>query len=617
VFVRAARSGLALGAIAGAVAYTVATELLPVGPSFFRENLIEPHERTQVMVSVAIAILVTVGAAFTAWTRNRRDAWVGLDWLARVTSPLLVLPLATPLLRPDFSEPAAAALQLALVVLLFERLMRVSLEAWGLRPGAAPKPPSSPTASFWPVLIVVAAVLAQTIYMSVFATWSHQRFATFGYDLGQYDSIFANTLGGRPLRMPTLGWDYDWGELNGHADFAVFLFLPLYALRPSATTLLVLQAALVNSAAIALFFIGRRRLPAPAAAVVALCWLGYPPLHACQLFDVHMQPFGMAFMLWAVAALDARRYAAYWVLVIVALACREDVSIGLAVLGAILFVTGASPRTGAVTSIVATTYFVLVRFFVMKNPGWSFADNFRQLYPLGESGYGSIMKTLASNPGYTLKTVLTWEKLRYVAQLLAPLAFVPLRRVPTAALLVPGAILTILTTGYAPTISISFQYVANWAGYAFLGGIFVLAATWKANAAGGRALLAAIVVGVVLANQQWGAWTINPSVKAGFADVPLAPPTTEDLQREKNLMELTAGLDVTAAICASDRVQPHLTSRHLSMWTLKDGLYACRYLVWSALPADLGAERGASAVQATTYRIVRVLGDLTLAERLP
>lgn len=569
------------------------------------------------MVVMAIAVAITVAAAFISWIRNRRDAWIGLEWLARVLSPLLVLPLAMPLFRAIASEPAAAALQLGLVVVLFERLMRLALEAWAQRPAERLGPSSDQSSSRVALVIVLSAVAAQIAYMSVFAVWSHQRFSTFGYDLGQYDSIFANTLAGRPLRMPTLGWDYDWGELNGHADFAVFLFLPIYAARPSATTLLVLQAVVVNSAAIAIFLIGRRRLPAGPAAVISLLWLGYPPLHACQLFDVHMQPFGMSFMLWAVAALDARRHLAYGFLIAVALACREDVSIGLAVLGAVLFLTGAAPRAGAMTSIVATAYFVIVRFFVMKNPGWSFADNYRLLYPVGESGYGSIMKTMVSNPGFTLRTTLTWEKLRFVLQLIAPLAFVPLRRLPTAALLAPACILTILTTGYAPTISISFQYVANWAGYAFLGVTVVLALRWQTSRFEGQAMLAAMVLGIFLANQQWGAWTIRPSVRAGFADVPFEPPSATDLLREQHLTELTSGLDRADALCASDRVQPHLTAKHLSMWTLKDGTYGCRYLVWSALPADLGAERGQNALQSGAYRLVRQLGDLSLAERAP
>lgn len=70
--------------------------------------------------------------------------------------------------------------------------------------------------------------------MSLYAVWSHQRFGTFGYDLGQYDSIFANTLAGRPLHVPALGWDYAWGELiNGHADLGTFYMLPIYALYPA------------------------------------------------------------------------------------------------------------------------------------------------------------------------------------------------------------------------------------------------------------------------------------------------------------------------------------------------------------------------------------------------
>lgn len=617
MFVKAARAGLALGAIAGAVAHTLASEILPVSPSYFRENLIEPHERLQVLVTVAIAVVGAVAVSFISWLRNRSHAWIGLEWLARVTCPLLVLPLAAPLFRRDFAETPQAAVLLGVVVVLTERLMRTALRAWGERPGARVD-----TTTGWlsarPRLalgLIIGAALAQGLYMSLYAVWSHQRFGTFGYDLGQYHSIFANTLAGRPLHVPALGWDYDWGELlNGHADLGTFYMLPIFALYPRAPTLLVMQSVLIASAAVPLFLLARRHLGAGWGLVLGLAWLGYPPLHGAQLYDVHMQPFGMSWAMWAVSAVDARRFKTYWVFFTLAILCREDVSIGLCMLGTFMWLSGYRPRTGFATALAAGSYFLLLRFSIMKSS--YFADAFKELYPVGEHGFGAVLKTIASNPAFYAKSVITWEKLRYALQVFAPLAFLPLRRPALYAVLVPGFLLTLTTTAYAPTISISFQYVCNWATYSFAAAVAVLT-LYGVDTEGRRRRLAAgvaLALGILLANQQWGAWAPNPVVRGGFLDVPLTPPTPADLQRDADLQELMKQVPPDAKLCSSDKTQPHVTW-HLGNWSLRDSLHDCEYLLFTDVVGDLGNDRGMQAIASGSYTILQHVRGVTLAKR--
>lgn len=623
VFVKAARAGLALGAITGAVAHALTTELMPISPSFLRENLIEPHRRSQVMATTAIAAGAAVLVAFIAWVRNREHAWIGLDWLARLLCPLLVLPLVAPLFRRDFADQAVSAILLGFVVLLTERLMRASLAAWDSRPRPVPSlpppPPGSGSLLSRPGLglgLIIAASIGQAIYMSLFAVWSHQRFGTFGYDLGQYHSIFANTLAGRPLHVPALGWDYAWGELlNGHADLGTFYMLPIFAIYPRAPTLLVMQSTLIASAAIPLFLLARRHLSTGWGLVLGLAWLGYPPLHGAQLYDVHMQPFGMSWAMWAVSAVDAKRFKTYWVFYVLAILCREDVSIGLCMLGTFLLLSGYRPKTGFFSALVASLYFLTLRFGIMRSS--SFADAFKELYPVGEHGFGAILKTIASNPAFYAKSLITWEKLRYALQVFAPLAFLPLRRPALYAVLVPGFLLTLTSTAYAPTISISFQYVCNWATYSFAAAVVVLT-LYGSDAAGKRRRLAAgvaLVLGITLANQQWGAWTPSPVVHGGFLDVAFAPPTQADLQRDDDLQELMKLVPTDAKLCSSDKTQPHV-SWHLQNWSLRDALYDCEYLIFTDVVGDLGNDRGANAIASGQFSIVKAVRGVTLAQKV-
>ena len=103
---------------------------------------------------------------------------------------------------------------------------------------------------------------------------------------------------------------------------------------------------------------------------------------------------------------------------------------------------------------------------------------YHDLYPKpdGPKSYGGVALTLATNPAYVFQTLLTSEKLRYFLQIMAPLAFLPLRRVFVLPAIVPGAMFTLLTTGYAPTTDIAFQYSGHYVPYVFAAAGVMLAA---------------------------------------------------------------------------------------------------------------------------------------------
>jgi len=623
VFVRTIRVAVALGLISAAVAHALATELLPVTLAFFTENLISPEQRRLVLVLMGAALVTTALATALVVRRDPGRSTAGAEWLARLLCPLLVLPVALTLVRHRWAEDTVIAIVLALLAFALERLCRESVAAWAERPpDLGSRLFALPRAFFArPRLVfgtVIALAIGHAVFMSLWAIFSHQRFHTFGYDLGQYDQIFNSVLGGRPLRVPTLQWDYDWGELhNGHADLGTFYMAPIYALYPRAETLLAMQATALGLAAIPVFLLARSRLPLPHAFALGLAWLLYAPLHGAQLYDVHMQPFGASWAMWAIAMAELRRFKTYWVFFVLAILCREDVSIGLATLGAFMFLSGWRPRTGVASAVVATLYFLVIRFVVMKG-GQGFADAFKLLYPPGEAGFLPVVKTLVSNPGYSLRTLILWEKVRYVCQVFAPLVFLPLRRPLNWLLMVPGFLLTLIATAYLPPIQISFQYVCNWAAYAFAGAVFVLAAFGDTGAGRVRRAAAvwALLAASVIASVQWGAYSPYGVIRGGFSDVPFKAPGAADRQRERDLQEVMKSVPEEASLCAAELIIAHVTW-HLNTWSLRDGVFDCQYLIFSSMPGDAGSERGRMAVAAGQYEVAVTKGDITLAKKKP
>lgn len=635
---RTLRVLLAFGAALAALALTLSTLWLTSLPAMMNANVARLWPRRQVIILTlgAFVVALALGAVFVL--RRRQRGLEALDWLARLLSPLVVLPLFMALTQRGFGTDLEEAALLTIFVLASERLLRVSFAAWAERPPSAPSAASSPRpwwhralaavlrATMWyferpraVLATVVLLSLAQSLFMSVWAVWMHQRFATYGYDTGQYDQLFSTTLHGRWLAAPTQGRPDNWSDLTGsHADFVIFPLLPVYALYPRASTLLVLQAFLVATAAVPLYLFARRWLATHWAFVMAIAWLGYAPMHTGQLYGLHTQIFGAPFVMWAIFAVEHRRWVLYWLFFGLAISCREDVSMGLAALGTLLAVSGHRFKTGLATAALSTLYFFVIRFVVMPHSG--FANLYGGIAAAGEGGFGAIIVTLISNPVFAAKSLLTPEKIRFFLQMLAPLAFLPVRRAGLWVVLFPAAILTLFTTAYGPTISISFQYLYNWTPYAFAAAVVALSLLGETTTPDGplrqRAAALTLVSATILANLLWGAWSPHGNLIGGFGEAPLARPTEADLQRERDLAAVMEKVPAEANLCTADRVQSH-TTYHLNNWSLRDGLFDCEYLLWTSLPGDLGADRGPQALRSGQYLMEMQQGGVFLAKRRP
>jgi uncharacterized membrane protein len=632
VFERSLRAVLGFAIVIAAMTHALVSAAVPLSPQFFNANLAAPSSRNVVLLVVLGAFVLAGGFGTLLLARDRPTATSSLEWWVRVCCPLIALPFLLALFRHDFLTEIEAALMLSVVVIAFERLVRVSVTAWAERPsrasavalgqpGVAARAQGALSRFFESPRLLLATVgllaVGQAVFLGLWSVWSHQRFGTYGFDLGIYDNIFNSTLHGQWLAVPTMGMGEAWSDVRrNHADFAVFYLLPLYALKPGAITLLWLQSFFIAGGAVPLFLFARNRLSPQAALAVAVAWLLYPALQSSQMYDYHPQHVGAFWVLCAIASLEHRRWKLYWFFFALGLLVREDVSIGLTALGLYSVLSGYRVKTGLASIFAACTYFVAMRFGVMQSG--EFSGMYKNLIVPGEaSGFGSILVTLMTNPSYAAKTLLTMEKARYLSQILAPLAFLPMRRGWLWLLMIPGFFLTILSTEYLPTIQISFQYVANWAAYMFPATVIALAALGARGDPEHRqkAAIAALLAGSVIANYQWGAYSPRWSMRGGFVEVPLLRPTQTDVDREAALQGLLEKVPATARLCTGDRIQAHTTGVHVSNWPLRFGVGSCEWLLWSDLPGDLGSEHGAAALVQGTYTVVEQRNGVTLARK--
>lgn len=484
---------------------------------------------------------------------------------------------------PWSTKPLTFLVGMTACVLMLERLLLRSQRAWPTPLAAVlrEKLVLPAVAQRWlPLGVVLAGSLFYAIYFSHYTIINHQRLNTTAFDLGINVNWSYNALHGHPARSPVLFGPAGGHFLGNHAIFAMAFWLPIYAIHPGAEVLLIVQATLAGLGATTLYLFAATQLPRWSAVVVAYAYLFFAPLHGPNFYDFHelLPPLPVHFLLyWAIAK---RKNWLVAILVPVLWSFREDVAVGLTVLGAFLLITGARPRLGLAIAAASGIWFVLIKFVIMPRywQSW-FASIYKELQAPGTGGYGTVVQTILINPLYFLSTLLRPEKLIYVLHFFGPLALLPTRRAALLLLAIPGFAFSVLTTGYAPTISIAFQYTCHSIPYVFASSVLMLRLLGQQLEGNlrRRAALGAIVLGVLAHSYVFGAILQHSSFIGGFSKVEFSLSPAEQA-RFDSLKRIAATIPQEASVAATDRVVPHVSAR-LDAYTLNNNAVAADYLV--------------------------------------
>lgn len=445
-----------------------------------------------------------------------------------------------------------------------------------------------------PRLVVGLFVAAYVVYMSHVSLLQHYARQTTGFDLGGYANLFWNTLHGDAFYAPIFH-PRNTLYLMIHAEPIVYLFLPFYAVHQHPTTLLVLQSAVLGLAAIPLYLFARRSLKSAwSAVVVSVAYLAYPPLQLANLYDFHFLPLSPFFVFWAAYWLIQERRFLFWMAAILALACREDVAIGGTIAGLMLAVFGR-PRIGAPLALLSAAWFVLAKFVLMRQYGeTSFVHHYAALVAPGGTGFVGMLTTLVTNPLFSLSTVATQDKLRYLLQIVVPAGVIPLGRWRWALMLLPGAAVALLSTGVPAIVDIRYQYSSHLVPYLFLTTTVALARVekrWREHLAS----VICIGLGTLITSNQYGVLN-RASVRNGHGKVIFAL-SKEHRTALRHLEEAARTLPDSASVAATERDTPHLTRRK-HLFTLKYADQAdAEYFLYAYDDLDYGdARRSVAAV---------------------
>lgn len=328
-------------------------------------------------------------------------------------------------------------------------------------------------------LVVLGSILAYGVVFSYFTVLKHDLFRSSAWDLGIFDQVLYTTLHGRFLYYtPELYMVPSGNYFGGHFSPILLLALPFYAIRPSATTLLVFQAFVLALGAIPLYLIALKTLEEKKVAVLfALLYLLYPPLQASNWFDFHTQIFLPLLLFSAYYFIQTKRWKFYFLSTIFVLMVEEHVSI-IVFLMAVYFWAVSSPKNivtslrcrklsqalvSLITIAMSLAWFFFAQYIrrgVYINP--AFIVRYKATGAFSVLGIESDPLLL---PVYVLLNPLrVWDaliydyptKLFFVILLFGPLIFVPLKSkfsLVSLVLLVPS-----LLSNYLAYYTIGAQY---------------------------------------------------------------------------------------------------------------------------------------------------------------
>lgn len=593
--------------------------------SFLLDNELEPGKRSSFLMVLVAGFLVGGIAALAGieiWRRRARPIDELEQW-AWFLSPLLMLPLGPVLFRPrvwmgrhDVLLPSLILILLVFEQLAFRCLTNVPPAAQQWWTEAVEQLPGK-VRKHGPLVVVIAAAAFFSAFFIFYTLRWHYKLRTGNYDLSINNNLMYGGLHGQFLHSPLVFPKEPAKYLANHVKLGAYLFLPIYALAPRAETLFVIQSIFIGFGSVPLFLFARRHVSEWTAALVCLAYLSYYPLHGASFSEFQAVPVAAFFIFVIIWAADTRRYRWLAAALVAALLMREDVSVGLAVLGAFYLLSGYRPGPGLVIALVSTAYFLVLRFYVMEAAGsWWFPNMYKELWADGEKGFKSVIKTMLTNPMFTLSKIIVEKKVMYLLHLLTPIVFLPARRWYLWAAFLPGAFLTLLVTNYDPPITYSFHYVMHWAPYLFAASVIALEALRRSPDFGierYRAAAAAMVASSLVLTYNYGAFPRREgSFKAGFSKIEFSF-TEDEWNRYQELLEITSMIPKDASLAATEKCGPHLSSR-LNMFTMRQGPQTAEWIVASARELKLSKTRPTlkEALESGKYGVVKRLDDFAV-----
>lgn len=274
-------------------------------------------------------------------------------------------------------------------------------------------------------------------------------------DLGIFDNVLWNTIHGRFLYSSVLERNF----LGEHVAPIMVLLVPLYAIFPNASTLLVVQSFALAIAALPLFWIARERLGNGAAYLLLIGYFVNRAILGAAFFDFHEIALAVPLLSFSLYFCQRREDKLFLLCLGLAVLCKEEVALVASGFGLYVWIRGRQRRLATMLIIVGLILFLvdyqIVLPFFRGRPG-PYADRYAYL----GSTVGTIVRTVMLHPIYTAEHVFTPPKISYLLILFGSVLYLPVLS-PLQLVPIAPTLARITLSGLGPESSLDFHYSAQ------------------------------------------------------------------------------------------------------------------------------------------------------------
>jgi uncharacterized membrane protein len=394
--------------------------------------------------------------------------------------------------------------------------------------------------------VVLSALIALcAIVFSYLSVSRHYSFNTAAYDLAMYDQTVWNTSQGRWFQINLLE-DTMPGLQNKLGDHVEPILLPLallYKIRSNPDVLLIVQALALAALIWPLYQLLRlwtRRIFLAGLGVTL--YLLHPAMWNALLFDFHPVTLAAACLMFAFWSLAQRRYKTCLLFAILAMMCKEQIGLIVALFGLYTWLFRKPQRRFAVLLVVIGLAWSILAIGVV-NPMFQPAGVSYYLNRYGRLGstFGEVLTSPFTQPDVVWSIVTSPKRVAYYGDLLLPLGGLPLLGIELLLPALPDIVLNTLSA-FAPSRTLDYHYavvILPFLILAAVGGIDRLA-RWLSPKINRRLMLSAASILVLasmgayqldhyhgflpLTDRYWPTYTITPHDLIGLQIAARIPP---------------------------------------------------------------------------------------------
>lgn len=354
---------------------------------------------------------------------------------------------------------------LAVCVLILAGLVGYLAYGWNARPE-----PKAPQRASRKGLLWGAAAMAAVFFLFV-SVWTVCRVASFStpsYDFGLFSQMF-HYMKETGLPMTTLERDGLLSHFHVHMSPIYYLMLPFYVLFPTPATLQILQAAVLASAVIPLWKIGRvHGLADWQRMLLCAVLLLFPAFSGGTSYDLHENCFLTPLILWLFYGIDRKSIPITAMAAVLTLMVKEDAAVYVAVIALWLVVRSMLHRregahkslaTGTILLTGSLAWFFLVTGFLANIGDGVMTYRYDNFIYDGSSSLLTVIKAVLMSPMKAVYECVDPEKLSFLVLTMLPLLGLPLltRRYERYILLIPYVLVNLMSD-YRYQHDVFFQY---------------------------------------------------------------------------------------------------------------------------------------------------------------